>query len=191
MLTELRLKNFKAWKDTEKVSLQPVTMLLGTNSSGKSSLIQSLLLLKQTAQSPDRSIHLNLGGDEVNDLFNFGDFDSVLTAAEGVPRRFEIAFRFIRPPGERVTEGSFMCSYGQASSGAVVVQELELGTAQRRFRSIRREKGAFSLLVDDDPREPWFMSYSHDATVIGATLDIVEDAVKVVFGGKKPLRKAA
>jgi len=152
MLTELRLKNFKAWKDTEKVSLQPVTMLLGTNSSGKSSLIQSLLLLKQTAQSPDRSIHLNLGGDEVNDLFNFGDFDSVLTAAEGVPRRFEIAFRFIRPPGERVTEGSFMCSYGQASSGAVVVQELELGTAQRRFRSIRREKGAFSLLVDDDPQ---------------------------------------
>lgn len=152
MLTELRLKNFKAWKDTEKVSLQPVTMLLGTNSSGKSSLIQSLLLLKQTAQSPDRSIHLNLGGDEVNDLFNLGDFDSVLTAAEGVPRRFEIAFRFIRPPGERVTEGSFMCSYGQASSGAVVVQELELGTQQRRFRSIRREKGAFSLSVDDEPQ---------------------------------------
>ena len=38
------------------------------------------------------------------------------------------------------------------------------------------------VLVDDDPREPWFLSYSHDAAVIGETLQIVEDAVKSVFG---------
>ncbi len=38
------------------------------------------------------------------------------------------------------------------------------------------------VLVDDDPREPWFLSYSHDAAVIGATLEIVEEAVKVEFG---------
>ena len=34
------------------------------------------------------------------------------------------------------------------------------------------------MLVDDDPREPWFMSYAHDAAVIGETLNIVEDAVR-------------
>jgi predicted ATPase len=47
------LTNFKAWKDTGELVLKPVTMLFGTNSSGKSSLIQGLLLLKQTVQSPD------------------------------------------------------------------------------------------------------------------------------------------
>jgi glutamate-1-semialdehyde 2,1-aminomutase len=48
------------------------------------------------------------------------------------------------------------------------------------------------VLVDDDPREPWFMSYSHDTAVIGETLNIVEDAVHQVFGGKStPLRRAA
>ena len=78
MFSRLKLTNFKAWKDTGDVALRPVTMLLGTNSSGKSSLIQSLLLLKQTVQSPDRSIHLNLGGDETDDLYDFGGFDSVL-----------------------------------------------------------------------------------------------------------------
>ncbi|WP_216352558.1 AAA family ATPase [Aquaspirillum sp. LM1] len=62
MFTTLYLQNFKAWKDTGEIVLKPVTMLLGTNSSGKSTLIQSLLLLKQTAQSPDRTVHLNLGG---------------------------------------------------------------------------------------------------------------------------------
>lgn len=45
------------------------------------------------------------------------------------------------------------------------------------------------VLVDDDPREPWFLSYSHDAAVIGETLQIVEDAVESVFGGRT-LRQA-
>jgi len=47
------------------------------------------------------------------------------------------------------------------------------------------------VLVDDDPREPWFLSYSHDAAVIGETLQIVEDAVKSVFGEKAAYRQAA
>ena len=47
------------------------------------------------------------------------------------------------------------------------------------------------VLVDDDPREPWFLSYSHDAAVIGETLQIVEDAVKGVFGSKTAYRQAA
>ena len=42
MFTRLKLSNFKAWQKTGDIELKPVTMLLGTNSSGKSSLIQSL-----------------------------------------------------------------------------------------------------------------------------------------------------
>jgi glutamate-1-semialdehyde 2,1-aminomutase len=47
------------------------------------------------------------------------------------------------------------------------------------------------ILVDDDPREPWFMSYSHDAAVIEETLSLVEDAVKVVFGRSEKNRRLA
>lgn len=151
MLTEIELKNFKAWRSTKPVRIAPVTMLLGTNSSGKSTLIQSLLLLKQTALSPDRSIHLNLGGDEVNDLFNFGDFDNVLSAGvEGDERRFELSFKFSRPATERVNQGEFRCSYGKTSSGAVVVQELKLATVEFQVRVLRRDKGAFSLFVNNE-----------------------------------------
>lgn len=151
MITEIQLKNFKAWRDTKPMRVAPVTMLLGTNSSGKSSLIQSLLLLKQTALSPDRGIHLNLGGDEVNDLFNFGDFDNVLSAGvEGEARRFELMFKFSRPGTERVSQGEFSCSYGKTSSGAVAVQDLRLSTSGFQLRVIRRDKGAFSLVVNDE-----------------------------------------
>jgi len=150
MFTRLKLGQFKAWKSTGDIALKPVTMLLGTNSSGKSSLIQSLLLLKQTAQSPDRTVHLNLGGDETNDLFNFGGFEDVLNQFIDGPRQFSIEFDFKRPSVDRVQAGTFECSYGQTSSGSVAIQELSLRTRDRRFRAVRRDKGAFSVFVDDE-----------------------------------------
>ena len=150
MINNLHLKNIKAWRDSGLITLAPVTMLLGTNSSGKSTLLQSLLLLKQTIASPDRTIHLNLGGDEVIDFLNFGDFDNVLSQGTVAPRQFEISFDFKRPVDERVNQGRFACSYGQTSSGAVVIQDLSLSTVARRFRAIRRDKGAYSVVVDDE-----------------------------------------
>lgn len=150
MFKTLHLTNFKAWSDTRKLQLKPVTMLLGTNSSGKSSLIQSLLLLKQTVQSPDRTVHLNLGGDEVNDLFNFGSFDDVLNRSALAPRQFSVAFDFERTNATRVHEGHFTCSYGKTSSGSVAVQTMTIRTEEKEFRVVRRDKGAFSVFVDNE-----------------------------------------
>ena len=67
MIDQRHRQNLNAWRDSGAVQLAPVTMLLGSNSSGKSTLLQSLLLLKQTVASPGRTIHLNLSGDEAND----------------------------------------------------------------------------------------------------------------------------
>jgi predicted ATPase len=61
VLKKLRIKNFKAWKDTGDIRLAPLTVLFGTNSAGKTSIPQLLLLLKQTAESPDRQRALHLG----------------------------------------------------------------------------------------------------------------------------------
>ncbi len=155
MFTRLKLSNFKAWQDTGDIDLKPVTMLLGTNSSGKSSLIQSLLLLKQTIQSPDRSIHLNLGGDEINDLFNFGDFDNILHQGFVGTREFSLSFDFQSLAPARVNHGEFSSSYRQNSAGGVVIQDWLVKTDNRQFRSIRRERGAYSIMVDDEsqPRD--------------------------------------
>lgn len=150
MFTRLKLTNFKAWEETGDIALKPVTLLLGTNSSGKSTLIQSLLLLKQTVQSPDRTIHLNMGGDEINDLFNFGDFDNVLRQGTSGVRQFSLGFSFQTYTAPRIGQGDFFCSYGQNSAGGVVIQEWELKTGSRRFRSSRRKKGAFWLMVDEE-----------------------------------------
>jgi predicted ATPase len=72
MLTHLRIKNFKAWKDTGPIRLAPLTIVFGANSAGKSSLGHLLLALKQTAMSVDRKQALHLGDD--NALIDLGTF---------------------------------------------------------------------------------------------------------------------
>ncbi len=54
MFKTLQVKNFKAYKDSTEVPLAPLTILVGANNSGKSSLIQALLVLAQTLEDPAR-----------------------------------------------------------------------------------------------------------------------------------------
>jgi hypothetical protein len=53
MIRELRIKNLKAFRGDHRVRLAPVTVIFGSNSAGKSTLLQALLLLKQTIESSD------------------------------------------------------------------------------------------------------------------------------------------
>lgn len=62
MLKQLRIQNFKGWKDTGTIRMAPITLFFGANSSGKSSIGQFLMMLKQTAESPDRKTVFYPGG---------------------------------------------------------------------------------------------------------------------------------
>lgn len=66
MINALALKNFKCFEDLH-LSFGPLTMLTGINGAGKSSVIQALLLLRQTALNytfKNEGLHLN--GDLVS-----------------------------------------------------------------------------------------------------------------------------
>jgi predicted ATPase len=75
MLTRLVLRNFKGWRDTGDLRLAPITVFFGGNSSGKSSLLQFLLMLRQTAESPDRRRVLHLG--DKNTPVELGTFKDI------------------------------------------------------------------------------------------------------------------
>lgn len=76
MLTRMHLTNFKSWQDTGDIPLRPITGFFGTNSSGKTSMFQALLMMKQTADSSDRRVVLHFGGRQ--SPANLGDFESVV-----------------------------------------------------------------------------------------------------------------
>jgi len=51
-ITEIQVAGFKSISEEQKIEIRPLTILAGANSSGKSSMMQPLLLLKQTLESP-------------------------------------------------------------------------------------------------------------------------------------------
>ena len=75
MLKHLEVTNFKAWHRLQ-MPLGKVTGLFGENSSGKSSVLQFLLLLKQTKNATDRSLVLDFGGP--NELVNLGRYQDLV-----------------------------------------------------------------------------------------------------------------
>ena len=78
MITELRAQNFKSWQDTGALQFAPLTGFFGANSSGKTSILQVLLMLKQTVEhpSPDWNGPLYLGDDK--SLINLGSFNNII-----------------------------------------------------------------------------------------------------------------
>lgn len=90
MLTNLNLYNFKAFQQLEHLGLKPITVLCGTNSCGKSSVLQSILLIKQTLESQDPNQTLLLNGRFVH----LGAFDSVLYEKD-IKRPLGIEMEFI------------------------------------------------------------------------------------------------
>lgn len=82
MIKTFRLFNFKPFQDTQNIELKPITVLAGPNSGGKTSIFQSLLLLKQTLESEEYDIHLNLNGR----FLQFFRFNELTFGKPSLPR---------------------------------------------------------------------------------------------------------
>lgn len=99
MLTTFRVQNFKCWKDTGEIKLAPLTAFFGGNSSGKSSILQMLLILAQTTGLRDQSLVLNLGRSQ-DDWVQAGTFRSLLHAGPPSPL---YQYRIVQPRENRIT----------------------------------------------------------------------------------------
>jgi predicted ATPase len=93
MLKRLAFTNFKTWAAAD-LTCGSVTGLFGTNSSGKTSLLQFLLMLKQTKEATDRALSLELNGPFVE----LGTIrDAIHQHDEGRRIDFELTFERERP----------------------------------------------------------------------------------------------
>ncbi len=76
MLKQLRIQNFKGWKDTGNILMAPISLFFGANSSGKSSIGQFMMMLKQTVESSDRKAVFNPGGK--NSAVQLGSYQEMV-----------------------------------------------------------------------------------------------------------------
>lgn len=61
-LLSVEVTRFKSYLKPTRLDLKPLTVLIGRNNSGKSTMVQALLLLKQTLENPRADVPLNLVG---------------------------------------------------------------------------------------------------------------------------------
>lgn len=166
MLTRLRVTKFKSWADTGDLRLAPLTGLFGTNSSGKTSILQMLLLLKQTAESqdPKRVLHF---GDE-RSYVDLGTYYDVVTGhARDAALTFSLSWRLpealaIRDPEAlsrplyRVDAMRFDAAVHE-EEGGLVVEEFTYSFDRHRFgMAVRRQdapkgKVKYDLIHGDYP----------------------------------------
>jgi len=65
MITKIAFENYKAFEKGE-IKIKPITVLLGANSVGKSSIIQLMLLLQQTVLTDKHKSTLRLHGEFIS-----------------------------------------------------------------------------------------------------------------------------
>src|ERR1051325_7056839 len=146
MITHLKLDNFKIWRSTGPMRLAPVTLLLGTNSSGKSSLIQSLLLIRQTVKGDDPNLDLNLGNPDTRDSVTLGQFSDVL-CRHGADNRVRIEFRWA-PDGSEASSTIFNATYGAGPAGSAELHQLRLGKEGEGFTLKRHKAGIYRIQLE-------------------------------------------
>ncbi|SBO15729.1 atpase aaa-type core [Trichococcus flocculiformis] len=87
MLTNVQIKNFKCYEDENTFDLNGITIVSGTNSSGKSSLLQAIYLLTQNKTSNYTYLALN-------SELNLGGFSDVLNKSKGNIESLELSFTY-------------------------------------------------------------------------------------------------
>ena len=74
MLNSIKIGNFKAFAEPQSIPIRPLTLIYGANSSGKSSILHSLILARHAQDTGNLDIHrTNIGGEAV-DLGGFRQY---------------------------------------------------------------------------------------------------------------------
>ena len=152
MLKELKLSNFRLFSDEITVRFRPITIFIGRNNAGKSSVIKFLLMLKQSLGVPDNFLITN--GNEVS-LGRWGALKNKGRKKRDLRFTLEVsnlaspsrdvygAIRNLRPDVKSVSEGNTTISYSAKisySREAIFTGSHEMSFSSKGRKIIKSEE---------------------------------------------------
>ena len=158
IITTWELRNFQSIRQTQKLDLKPLTIFSGPNSSGKSAVIKSLLMVAQSLDSSVREVPLVLNGKYTQ----LGDFDHILHHGSDPP---EMEFGFVIRGQERTIDvwaliqkdedsGSMRVTDSTVSWGGSDDESFDLRYNSNKFKHLRdaKEQEINSLVQEEIKR---------------------------------------
>jgi predicted ATPase len=118
MITKWKLGNFRSIRDYTVLDFAPLTLFAGANSSGKSTILKSILLIAQTISDKDPSRPLVLNGNLIK-LGNFNDNISDNSTSKTLVIGWEcLAFNDTLLPVDEILKKKIHCEIAVAPSDA-------------------------------------------------------------------------
>ncbi len=148
MFTRLRIQNFKSWADTGEFRMAPLTGFFGTNSSGKTAILQFILMLKQTVESSDRNRILHLGGDQYSYVDLGTNYD--ISHRHRLPEKIKFSFEWI-PKNVRDQTISMVTE-------VIVRENQQIGFTPNKYTSSLKFESEIN--IDDDQVNLEYFKYS-------------------------------
>ncbi|MFW0702090.1 DUF3696 domain-containing protein [Aliarcobacter butzleri] len=102
MISSISFENFKSFKSLKDLKLKPITIVCGTNSCGKSSILQSIMAMKQSVESQSNDQFMLLNGKYVhlglfeNIIYEKKQVNDVLLKFEANTVNYDLRFRLKR-----------------------------------------------------------------------------------------------
>ena len=186
MINRLDLTTFKCF-ELLRLPLSPLTLLSGTNASGKSSVLQSLVLLHQTMQENEWSTRIILNGgmaslgtttDVVDQLNGRGSFEIGLADEDTSCRWYFVGERqdMSLQVGHVTVEGTTFCNPDTLHYLLPVEPRERALALARQIRDL-----TYITAEREGPREVYPLEDQHVTTLVGPR---GENAVSVFYRGR-------
>jgi len=159
MFKELSIENFKAFSSIQNVKLAPITLIYGPNSSGKSSIVHSIMLLKQSITTPSE-----IGGLVSNGQFvDLGDYSSMVHGHD-LGKEIKFSFKY-SPTKKSINDASAARMFGskQDRSYSLTYANIE-NTQNNKVFSILKEM-KIEVTNTENESEILRSKFSNDLTI--------------------------
>ncbi|MGG0610958.1 AAA family ATPase [Bacillus altitudinis] len=194
-ITRISIKGYKSVKNKETIDLRPLTILTGKNSSGKSSFIQPILLLKQTIEENYDPGALLLSGP----LTKFTNFEQLLhkSSNEEVDC-FEVEFvidnlhtcslTYTKKNDEIIVKKAiYVTKYKKSDITEKITIEHEMNSSELKNQLPDRVKKIFKKMNKDHDENSISIEKDRCFIRVGFTYDIEENVKRVLaYPGARP-----
>ena len=170
MISKITLKNFKLFKEATDVELSNITLLTGINGRGKSTVLQSLILMKQSLEYDRATDKIIFNGDNVN----LGNYIDVKNSSTQIEENIELTFHYKAGFSIKYLLGNNQLDSLIANVNGIYV-EGRIDNEGSKFSLEKDENGEYSVVKEYQSQNAPFPTSLYDLFISDISLALYDE----------------